>query len=46
MSDKETDFSDAPKLNEAFWQNAQPNSISRPTKKSNSVRIDADVVGG
>jgi hypothetical protein len=32
MPDKEIDFSDAPKMNDAFWQNAEPNSFFRSTK--------------
>ncbi len=44
MPDKDIDFSDAPKLNDEFWQNAVQNPFYRPTKTSTTVRVDADVL--
>ena len=42
--DGQTDYSDIPPLDEAFWKNAVRNPVYRPTKTSTTVRIDTDVL--
>ena len=42
--DSEIDYSDIPRLDEAFWKNATPNPFYRPTKTSTTVRVDSDVL--
>ena len=42
--DAEIDFSDAPPLNQEFWENAIRNPFYRPIKQQLTVRLDADVV--
>ncbi len=42
--DAEIDFSDAPALNDKFWENAVRNPFYRPIKQQLTVRLDADVV--
>jgi uncharacterized protein (DUF4415 family) len=40
----EIDTSDIPPLDEKFWQNAVRHPFYKPTKRSTTVRIDADVL--
>ena len=42
--DGQTDYSDIPPLDEAFWKNAVRNPVYKPTKTSTTVRIDTDVL--
>lgn len=42
--DDQTDYSDIPPLNEAFWKNAVRNPVYRPTKTPTTVRLDTDVL--
>ena len=42
--DAEIDFSDAPSLNQSFWENAVRNPFYRPIKQQLTLRLDADVV--
>jgi uncharacterized protein (DUF4415 family) len=44
MPDSDIDYSDIPPLTEAFWKNAVPNPLYRPTKSSTTVRVDSDVL--
>jgi uncharacterized protein (DUF4415 family) len=43
-SEDEIDYSDIPPLTDAFWRNAVPNPLYKPTKTSTTVRIDSDVL--
>ena len=42
--DREIDYSDIPRLPEAFWKNAVRNPFYRPVKCQLTVRLDADVI--
>lgn len=42
--DSEIDYSDIPKLDDAFWTRAVPNPFFKPIKLHASVRIDSDVM--
>lgn len=42
--DSQIDFSDIPKLDEKFWENATQNPFYKPIKQVTTVRIDADVM--
>ena len=42
--DCEIDYSDIPRLDETFWDNAERGHFYRPTKTSTTVRIDSDVL--
>ena len=42
--DGEIDYSDIPRLAEAFWKNAVRNPFYRPFKRQLTVRLDADVI--
>jgi uncharacterized protein (DUF4415 family) len=42
--DSEIDYSDIPKLDDAFWVRAIPNPFFKPVKVHASVRIDSDVL--
>lgn len=42
--DSEIDYSDIPRLPEAFWKNAMRNPFYRPVKRQLTVRLDADVI--
>jgi uncharacterized protein (DUF4415 family) len=44
LSDETIDYTDSPPLDEAFWRNVVQNPFYRPTKKSTTVRVDADVL--
>lgn len=42
--DSEINYSDIPPLSEKFWQQAVQNPFYKPTKRSTTVRLDADVL--
>ncbi len=42
--EREIDYSDIPRLREAFWRNAVRNPFYRPVKRQLTVRLDADVI--
>lgn len=42
--DSEIDFSNSPRLTEAFFKNAVQGRFYKPTKTSTTVRIDSDVL--
>jgi uncharacterized protein (DUF4415 family) len=42
--DGEIDYSDIPRLPDAFWKNAVRNPFYRPVKRQLTVRLDADVI--
>ena len=42
--DSDIDFSDAPALSEAFWQNAERGRFYEPIKQQVTARLDADVL--
>lgn len=42
--DEEIDYSDIPPLDEKFWKNAVRNPFYKPTKKTATVRLDADIL--
>ena len=44
MPDELIDYSDAPPLDDAFWQKAVRNPFYKPVKTPTTVRVDADVL--
>lgn len=44
MTDNDIDYSDAPELPDAAWQNAERAKFFKPVKVQKTVRIDADVL--
>ena len=42
--DSEIDFSDIPRLSNAFWKRAVRNPFYRPVKRQVTLRLDADVI--
>ncbi len=44
MSDDDIDYSDIAPLTEEFWQNATRHQSAKLSKKSATIRIDADVL--
>ncbi|PWC11978.1 cytoplasmic protein [Brenneria roseae subsp. americana] len=44
MADKDIDYSDAPELPDAVWNNAVRGKFYKPVKVQKTVRIDADVL--
>lgn len=44
MPDELIDYSDAPPLDDAFWQKAARNPFYKPVKTPTTVRVDADVL--
>ena len=44
MSDDEIDYSDIPKLDDAFFKHAVRNPLYRPVKAATTVRLDSDVL--
>ncbi len=42
--DSEIDYSDIPRLTEAFWTGTKRGHFYRPSKTSTTVRIDSDIL--